>query len=43
MIDQCECSNRHACTCTKECERHGRCCDCVAHHISLGNLPACLR
>lgn len=31
------------CPCTKECPRHGRCCQCVAHHRSMGNLPKCLR
>ncbi len=31
------------CTCPKECQRHGKCCACVAHHRSLGKLPHCLR
>lgn len=37
------CSNRHICLCPhKECDNHGRCCDCVAHHRDdLGNLPNC--
>ena len=33
------------CPCTKEgCPRHGKCCECVAHHKAHGTkLPACLR
>lgn len=29
--------------CTKVCARHGKCCECVAHHRLHGNLPKCLR
>ena len=32
------------CPCTKDCPRHGKCCECVKHHKDAGtNLPACLR
>jgi hypothetical protein len=31
------------CPCASACERHGNCCECVAHHFGKGNLPACLR
>lgn len=43
------------CPCTMDCPLHGRCCDCVAHHITeiqskkneepkgYGWLPTCLR
>ena len=33
------------CPCAKEgCPRHGKCCECVAHHKAHGTkLPACLR
>ncbi len=33
------------CPCTKEgCPRHGKCCECVAHHKAHATkLPACLR
>ena len=32
------------CPCTKDCPRHGKCCECVKHHKAAGNkLPACLR
>ena len=26
------CSNTRPCPCTYACPRHGKCCDCVAHH-----------
>ena len=37
--------NTIECPCTKEgCPRHGKCCECVAHHKAHGTkLPACLR
>lgn len=31
------------CPCPKECPRHGKCCECVAHHREYGKLPNCLR
>ena len=32
------------CPCTKDCPRHGKCCECVKHHKDAGtNLPTCLR
>lgn len=32
------------CPCTKDCPRHGKCCECVKHHKVAGTkLPACLR
>ena len=34
--------NEKACTCTyTSCERHGVCCECVAHHRASGQLPGC--
>lgn len=26
------CSNNRPCPCTYDCPRHGKCCECVAHH-----------
>jgi len=35
--------NRAACTCTYTgCRRRGKCCECIAHHRSHGELPGCL-
>ena len=36
--------NSIECPCTHDCPRHGKCCECVAHHKAAGKkLPACLR
>lgn len=40
----CENKNRNLskCTCTYEpCTRKGMCCECIAYHRALGELPAC--
>lgn len=35
--------NMAKCNCTYEpCSRKGYCCECIAYHKSLGQLPACL-
>lgn len=36
------CTNEHDCPCTFNCAKHGRCCDCIAHHNSKGQFPACM-
>jgi hypothetical protein len=33
--------NRAACTCTYDCERKGKCCECVAFHRGMGQVPGC--
>lgn len=33
--------NKTACNCTYPCAKKGYCCDCIAYHRSLGELPAC--
>jgi len=36
--------NKKSCTCpSKDCEKHGICCDCVSFHRENGDLPICLR
>lgn len=36
------CSNTRPCPCTADCPRHGKCCDCVAHHRdNEGGIPGC--
>ena len=36
--------NKKTCTCPEEdCERHGKCCECVRYHKSTSGLPMCLR
>lgn len=35
--------NQKQCACTYEpCERKGRCCECIAFHRNLDELPGCL-
>ena len=34
------CDNTITCTCTYDCPRHGKCCECVAHHRNDG-VPGC--
>ena len=36
--------NKANCVCTSDdCERNGRCCECIAYHREKGQFPACLR
>jgi hypothetical protein len=37
------CQNNKAmdCPCTYSCGKHGKCCECVAYHLSSGEFPAC--
>ena len=37
-----DCSNKRDCACTYPgCPRHGKCCECLAYHLSNKQLPAC--
>lgn len=36
------CDNKHECTCTYPCSRHGKCCECIAYHRRMGEVPGCL-
>lgn len=36
------CENTRPCPCTYPCPRHGKCCECVAHHRDReGGVPGC--
>ena len=36
------CDNTRPCPCTYNCPRHGKCCECVAHHRDHGEgVPGC--
>jgi hypothetical protein len=36
------CSNNISCPCAAtDCPRFGKCCECIKHHKSNGNLPIC--
>jgi hypothetical protein len=32
---------KNNCTCTYDCHRRGKCCDCVEYHLSMNQLPGC--
>ncbi|MDY6796925.1 MAG: DUF6485 family protein [Actinomycetota bacterium] len=35
--------NLERCNCTYEpCSKKGHCCECIAYHLRLGELPACM-
>jgi len=38
---QCEHNPKIDCTCPVDCENHGKCCVCVAHHREVGAPPNC--
>jgi hypothetical protein len=29
------------CTCTYDCHRRGKCCECLEYHLSMNQLPGC--
>ncbi|MDX9846732.1 MAG: DUF6485 family protein [Tenuifilaceae bacterium] len=33
--------NLNHCNCSYPCSRKGVCCDCIAYHRRMGQLPAC--
>ena len=33
--------NLAKCNCTYPCDKKGLCCECIAYHKKLGELPAC--
>lgn len=33
--------NMKMCTCTYSCGKHGVCCECVAYHRDIGQIPGC--
>ncbi len=33
--------NLAACTCTYDCEKRGKCCQCVAYHRQMKQIPGC--
>lgn len=36
--------NKEKCTCgSKDCSRHGVCCECIRFHRDKGGMPGCLR
>ncbi|MCL1834107.1 MAG: DUF6485 family protein [Leptospirales bacterium] len=37
----CEHNKTIKCSCTYNCSRHGKCCECVAYHAKSKEFPAC--
>jgi hypothetical protein len=41
-----DCPNREEnlrfCTCTCQCSKRGMCCQCIASHRRMGEIPGCL-
>ena len=37
----CDNNKSMRCTCTYNCPRRGKCCDCLAYHVGNGEFPAC--
>ena len=33
--------NKASCTCTYSCGKKGKCCECVAYHRGMNELPGC--
>ena len=36
-----ECSNKNPCSCTYSCSKRHKCCDCVAYHRKMRQIPGC--
>jgi hypothetical protein len=34
-------NNKKRCNCTYSCSRKGMCCECLAYHLDMKQLPAC--
>ncbi|MFX0004846.1 MAG: DUF6485 family protein [Candidatus Hermodarchaeota archaeon] len=32
---------KSTCTCTYDCHRRGKCCECMQYHLSMNQLPGC--
>jgi len=36
-----DCSNKNPCACTYSCSKRQKCCDCVAYHRRMKQIPGC--
>ncbi len=34
--------NLKNCTCTYDCSRRGKCCECMEYHLGMEQLPGCV-
>lgn len=37
------CTGVEDCPCKSDCSRHGKCCECIAHHKEGSSLVACMK
>ena len=33
---------KNRCSCTYDCSRRGKCCECIEYHLSMNQLPGCI-
>ncbi|MFX0042813.1 MAG: DUF6485 family protein [Candidatus Hodarchaeota archaeon] len=33
---------KNKCSCTYDCIRRGKCCECIEYHLSMNELPGCI-
>jgi len=33
---------KETCTCTYNCSRRGKCCECIQYHLKMDQLPGCV-
>jgi hypothetical protein len=41
MTDCNQDERKRSCTCTYDCQRRGKCCECLEYHLSKNQLPGC--
>ena len=42
MMTDCKQEERkNICTCTYNCSRRGKCCECIEYHLAMNQLPGC--
>ena len=35
-------TNKKNCSCTYNCEKKGKCCECIQYHLRMNELPGCV-
>ncbi|MFW9782857.1 MAG: DUF6485 family protein [Candidatus Heimdallarchaeota archaeon] len=41
MVDCNQKDRRKICSCTYDCQRRGKCCECIEYHLKMNQLPGC--
>ncbi|MFX1425722.1 MAG: DUF6485 family protein [Promethearchaeota archaeon] len=41
MIECNQYERKKVCACTYDCQRRGKCCECIEYHLSMNQLPGC--